>query len=420
MTTPTRSMIAAIGLVTILAAPGTVAPTPVTAASSDLESVAPEILERVEQIRGLQALTEVPVRAVDPEVAVLEAIEALEDEDIEELLADEAMLKRLGLLPDEMDLLSTLESFIGTDVAGYYRPDQADIAIVDSGDLGGGIGQWILAHEYVHALQDQHFDLEATRDAYPLGDAQTAVSALTEGDATFLMTAMATGDALSGDVSAADLAGVGEDDTQLDGLPLLLSRELLFSYLDGMAFVQRMWGRGGWSNVDEVWRDPPRSTEQIMHPEHYPDEQPVAVELPDVAALLGDGWEPGYETSMGELRLSILVSGQDDYEIPEVPLWGITLDNAEAAAGWGGDTILNLDGPDGTWAAVWQTTWDAPADAAEFAPAADAALADLVEFYRVAAGTDISGSAPDDQGVLLLVADGAETLAALEDKLGSD
>jgi hypothetical protein len=123
---------------------------------------------------------------------------------------------------------------------------------------------------------------------------------------------------------------------------------------------------------------------------------------------------------MGELRLSILVSGQDDYEIPEVPLWGITLDNAEAAAGWGGDTIVNLDGPDGTWAAIWQTTWDTPADAAEFAPAADAALADLVEFYRVASGTDISGSAPDDQGVLLLVADGAETLATLEDKLGSD
>ena len=102
MTMSTPSMIAAIGLAAILASAGTVAPTTVTAASSDLESIAPEILARVEQIRGLQALTEVPVRAVDPEVAVLEAIEALEDEDIEELRADEAMLKRLGLLPEEV------------------------------------------------------------------------------------------------------------------------------------------------------------------------------------------------------------------------------------------------------------------------------------------------------------------------------
>jgi hypothetical protein len=121
---------------------------------------------------------------------------------------------------------------------------------------------------------------------------------------------------------------------------------------------------------------------------------------------------------MGELRLSILVSGQEDYEVPELPLWGITLANAEAAAGWGGDRVVDLEGPDGTWAVVWQTTWDTAADAAEFAPAAESALADLVETYRVDAGIDVTAAAHPDQGVLIVVADGDQTMAALEDGLG--
>lgn len=412
-----RSLVAATGLAVTLSSVVTMAPTVVMA---DNSGDIPGLLERVEQIRGLAALSEVPVRTVDAEEAIAENLEALKTEDAEELRAEESLLKRLGLLPGDMDLLATLEEFVSTDVAGYYRPEQSDIAIIEKDGLGDQISEWILAHEYVHALQDQHFDIEATQDASPQGDAQLAVGALTEGDATFLMMAMAMDDALSGSASAIEGAGIIEDDSLLDSLPIILSRELIFTYLDGLAFVQRMWGQGGWSRVDEVWREPPSSTEQIIHPEHYPDEQPVAVELPDLAGLLGDGWESRYETTMGELRLSILVSGQEEYEIPEVPLWGITLANAEAAAGWGGDTVADLDGPDGAWAVVWQTTWDTPADAAEFAPAAETALADLVEVYRVDAGIDITDAAHPDQGVLLMVADSNQTMAALEDGLGID
>ena len=49
-------------------------------------------------------------------------------------------------------------------------------------------------------------------------------------------------------------------------------------------------GRGDWAAVDDVWAAQPVSSEQVLHPELYPDEEPVEIVLPDVAAELGPGW----------------------------------------------------------------------------------------------------------------------------------
>ena len=42
----------------------------------------------------------------------------------------------------------------------------------------------------------------------------------------------------------------------------------------------------------------------------------------------------------------------------------------KAAAGWGGDRVMLLDGPAGARAIALKTAWDTPADATEFAAAA--------------------------------------------------
>ena len=69
-----------------------------------------------------------------------------------------------------------LESLASQGVAGYYRPEQGDIAWSMSVACRMRFTPWVVAHEYVHALQDQHYDIEATIDAAPHGDAQTAVT----------------------------------------------------------------------------------------------------------------------------------------------------------------------------------------------------------------------------------------------------
>jgi hypothetical protein len=383
-----------------------------SAAAPSIEEMAPDILERVERVRGLEALVEVPIRTVAPEVSASEQLAAVTPEDLAELRADELLLTRLGLLPEGTDLLEVLESLAGQGVAGYYRPEQGDIAIVHDDRVPDAFAPWVVAHEYVHALQDQHHDIEATIDARPQGDAQSAVIALVEGDATLLMTAMAMSDALAGAAMPIgdDPAALEMDASDLGIESPFLMRELLFPYLDGLYFTQRIWGRGGWDAVEAAWAEPPRSTEQVMHPERYPDDEPVVVDLSDVAGRLGKGWVAGPETTMGELRLSIVVAGNEMHEIPEMPLAPIRLPNAEAAEGWGGDRVATLDGPRGEWLVAWQTAWDTPEDAAEFAAAAREAMPGWADTQAVLEGVSIDPELADDHSVLLLVADEPGTL----------
>lgn len=389
------------------------------AGGSSLDQLAPGILQRVEEIRGLSTLEPVPIRTVDPEASVREHLEAIRPADLRALRADETLLRRIGFLPADFDLLQAMEDLAGLGVAGYYRPEQGDIAIVDSDGALDAYAPWTIAHEYVHALQDQHFDIESALDDAPRGDAETAVGALIEGDATLLMMGLAMRDAVSGSVppDPAGQAALETGTSDLDVFPPALARELIFPYLDGLYFAQRLWGRGGWSAVDDAWAGPPVSTEQVMHPERYPDELPVTIRLPELAERLGRGWMTGPRSTMGELRLSILVAGDAPHDIPLLPLTGIRLPHAEAADGWAGDRIATLDGPRGAWAVVWQTAWDSPADAAEFASAARAAMPGWADVHSVHEGISVDPVVAGGEAVLLLLADRPTTLRAVQREL---
>ena len=85
------------------------------------------------------------------------------------------------------------------------------------------------------------------------------------------------------------------------------------------------------------------------------------------------------------------------------------------AAGWGGDRLVSLDGPDGAWAVVWQTDWDTKADAEDFRKAARDGMEDLPGAHS-ATDADVAGGLSSP--VLVLVADSEETLGAVQAALG--
>ena len=93
---------------------------------------------------------------------------------------------------------------------------------------------------------------------------------------------------------------------------------------------------------------------------------------------------------------------------------GSESDLAPAADGWGGDRLVMLDGPDDTWAIVWQTAWDSEDDAQQFVDAAG--LGSVAGVHTVLPGADVTGA--QDAPVLVLVAKDDATLAAVEDALG--
>ena len=198
-------------------------------------------------------------------------------------------------------------------------------------------------------------------------------------------------------------------------MPPILRRQLEFPYIDGLAFVMALRGRGDWARCRRsLGHASAVRPNRVLHPELYPDEVPVEVVLPDIAGMLGPEWTTSYTQTMGEMQIGVWVA---DGRKPASLFFSLPgqLPRAEAAAGWGGDRLVSLDGPDGDWAVVWQSDWDSAADAEEFRKAALDAMKDLDGAHAVA-NVDIAGGLSFP--VLLTVADSKDTLSAVGAALG--
>jgi hypothetical protein len=217
------------------------------------------------------------------------------------------------------------------------------------------------SHEFTHALQDQNFNLGNLRlDEVGQGDRSFARLSLVEGDATLTMSQWEIqhlSQAELGEILSA--AGSDESLKILLAMPPILRESLLFPYTLGLGFVQGMQADGGWAAVNAAFAQPPDSTEQIIHPDKYvAHEKPIAVELPKtLASGLGTGWKVSLEDSFGEFQMQVWL--KQNTTVPAATA-------IDAAAGWGGDRIAVLNGPNDAWAVVFRTAWDSDADAAAF------------------------------------------------------
>lgn len=372
-----------------------------------------EVISAVPGIRGLEALTQVPFRFISQRQFEQEfAAQFLAENPPERLVAEGRMLQRLGFLAPEQDLQQLVLTLYSSQVAAFYDPATgAFTVIVREGFDFGPDDRIIVAHEYAHALQDQHFDLEATQvsDAAE-GDRALAELGLIEGDATALMFDWAIQTLSFEELLEIAGSALTQDQAILDSMPPVLQRQITFPYLDGCYFVNAVRGGSGYSAVDDAFGERPTSTEQILHPEKYAaGEPPVSVALLDVVAALGTGWTESYRQTMGELLIDVWVA--EAPHTPSLDPCSIPSGSSTAAAGWGGDRLVSLDGPDGTWAVVWATAWDSGLDADEFNAAALAAVADLPAATYVRRAIIVDGV---DQPVLVIVARDQATLDLVE------
>jgi hypothetical protein len=353
---PTASVPASI------APPSSSGPTPVV----DPATVYSSIEQQVIALRELQ-----PKAPVDPKILDDAGIKKLvhdsfsKDNPPEIVAANERILKAFGLLPPDASLKDLYITLLGSQVAGLYNPDLKTLYVVSRSGQLGGAEKTTFAHEFTHALQDQNFDLGTLHlDEIGQGDRSFARLAVVEGDATLSMSLWQI-QHLSQEELGQMLAAAGNDPSTrvLLDMPPILRETLLFPYIQGLSFVQGLQAAGGWQAVDAAFTKPPASTEQIIHPEKYASgEQPVAVTLPsDLAASLGSGWKVALEDSFGEFQMSVWLRGNT-----AIGAGGAN----DASAGWGGDRIAVVDGPNGAWGVVLRTAWDTAADATAFETAA--------------------------------------------------
>jgi hypothetical protein len=216
-----------------------------------------------------------------------------------------------------------------------------------------------MAHEITHGLQDQNFDLvKPPLDSKKYnGDNDLAVTSLVEGDAMGTMLDYAKKYIDLQKLTEAELAESDTSSEELDKAPAYVRESLLFPYEEGANFVDQLRKKKGLAGVDAAFRDPPLSTEQIMHPDKYITnrDNPRPVPLPDISGSLGPKWQLINSDTMGEFDVR---SWFDQY--------GGLITARDTAAGWGGNTIQYYQGPGKNNVVVNMFAWDTAKDAGEF------------------------------------------------------
>lgn len=335
------------------------------AALQDAEQNYDEITQEVSNLRELEILNPIEVTPKTRDQLGVELTEDLEiDYPVEERIADERELIAFGLMEPDVDLGQLIVDLYTEQVAGYYDPETSEMVVVRDASAGEELTaaeHVTFAHEVVHALQDQHFDLDGgVLEREELSDDQAlAITALIEGDASFSEVAYLLERPALLEEFLAEIESTEFDSAILDAAPPIISSTLLFPYEDGFVFVEALHGEGGWELVNSAFTSPPQSTEQILHPEKYlAGEAPVEVDVADFTSLLGDDWEVFDDNTFGEYQIRVILQQSSMPDEQAV----------EAAAGWGGDTYV-VAGTEDQDAIHWVSTWDTEEDASQFARA---------------------------------------------------
>lgn len=193
---------------------------------------------------------------------------------------EEVEQKLLGAIDAREDYRELVLGMLGSQVAGLYVPREKALYIVE--EHGTAVAaddeHTILVHEIVHAMQDEHFDLGArVRWREDGTDSVAAVHALGEGDATLAMLLEKSRGEPIPDAffeSFETLLREGNRRVIGDRAPRALADALVEPYIEGLRFVRDRYATGGWDAVDAAWRDPPITTEQLLHPAKYVAREP--------------------------------------------------------------------------------------------------------------------------------------------------
>jgi hypothetical protein len=327
------------------------------------------IKSRMTQLRGLAARQDVPQTALTQQQYRDRMIADMADADSQKSIEDSRQLMvALGLLAPDIDLYRMMLDFRTGIVLGEYDPETKQLYVITGQDLSRPLERVTLAHEFTHALQDQHFDIQnlLPKDS-DNSDRDLAVSALLEGDALIseqLYEIHVLTRAERQEKRRQEQAMSGQ--LNMDRVPLVILEETYFPYVYGPEFVTAIIGRdalrqavesgnGYGPAVQRLFENPPKSSAQIIHPEKYRNNvAPIEVRFPDLPAALGPGWEQRRKDLLGEIDHRILIQQFVNRETGD-----------RAADGWAGDAFALLRNGNET-AVVARSIWDTPADAQEW------------------------------------------------------
>mgnify|MGYP006272838107 CR=1 FL=1 len=404
---------------------------------SELDAVVARGMARVEAIRGLEFEEPVPVEIIDRET-FRERTTAGSSASTAQRLHQDVKFEALFFLGEGESAIQQRSQNTASSVMGYYSPGNHSITIVADGGPPLQLDEVTLAQELFHAVQEQTFEVSALSGNTE--ETHNAKLGIVEGDGNYVDYVYEQ--RYSEALIMPERRGGGGGGGSGPHLGMLALR--LQPYSDGPVFVDRIRQQSGWAGVNAVYDRPPQSTEQTIHPERYPDEEPVEVQIRDRSGAewrvpdMGEGhvdyaqfgeaglyvmlWYPSHlATTQGEQVSDVVIPYRHFFQTDE-PLDMYNYSHP-VTDGWEGDKLLpyvsNDSAATNETGYVWQIEWASPEDAREFRTA----YADLLayhgaqsvgeETYRIADGPFADAFRVSQSGSTVRIVN-APTVAALD------
>jgi hypothetical protein len=327
--------------------------------SPDVIAAMDTIESQVSELRGLSPLAPTQRRLVQPsDLTALVKDQFLQNYTQQDAQAETELYSLLGLVDPDFDMWDFYLRLYTEQVAGFYD-DKDKVMYVVEGEGFNGPERLTYAHEYTHALQDQHFGLRDQLGYTEAGCQEDSercagIQALVEGDATLLEDQWLRTYATQDEIDQIMAFYSAYQTPVFDAAPGFLQYTFTFPYTDGLNFVQGLYRKGSWAAVDDAYASPPLSTEEILHPERYGIDPPTRLAEPrGVASSLGSGWKKVDSGTLGELFIREWLKAFLSEDTA-----------AKAADGWAGDFYeLFRNEASGQTAMAFVAAWDTIRDA---------------------------------------------------------
>jgi hypothetical protein len=356
-------------------------------------------MARVQLLRGLRFESDVDVDLITRERFREEFGSLGADPSEPQRRLENAQYEALFLVGPDEDVVEVSRTNRGSTVLGFYLPAEDRLVVVSEADPPTLHDELTLAHELVHALQDQRFGI-GSLGATTI-DGISARNGLIEGDATVVEQAYERN---CGTGAWQCVSVATEDD---GGLPAEFHWGVYFlgyfPYAEGPSFVEYHRERGGWGAVDGIYGARPTTSAEIIAPETYGSDAYGGATLSDRSddewerITVGDG---GGAARIGRAGLATMfaytayagdapaVIDRDDFRnagpdggLDRTRPYTYDVPHTE---GWRGDRLYAYRRGEAT-AYVWNVTFATSADAAAFR-AGYAAVAEYWGGERVAPG----------------------------------
>jgi hypothetical protein len=322
----------------------------------------------------------------------------------EEIRVESLALKMFGFLPEDYDLKQAVVDLMTEQAAAFYDYDRKRLFVTES-DSSFLEKRAALVHELAHALADQSFPLgKFLRKGAKNDDAATAREAVIEGQAMWLMWAyvakLGGGEAKVSETILDSMKGsassLGSQYPVFQKAPLYLRESLMFPYTGGLQFQNAVFEKIGTASFDLVFRRPPVSTQQVLHPEKFlANTQPSDPPLPSL-----DGakrYRTLAEGTVGELDFHVLLEQYAGKEAADriAPHWR------------GGRFRLYESKQDRRPVLVYAAEWDSAEAAQEFFEAYHTVLESKWRKMERRKRTDSHYAGVGDRGAFVVTLNGA-------------